>query len=110
MEKFKLGTDARCALGGTAGVAVACKIPILASRVRLPGSAPFCIFFFPIMGSVRSLLFMVVRSCRTFYIAMVKPLISCFPILLLTHLYAAESQEVSKIPISFKDVQPKVGY
>ena len=75
-----------------------------------PGQRTFLYFFFPIMGSVRSLLFMVVRSCRTFYIAMVKPLISCFPILLLTHLYAAESQEVSKIPISFKDVQPKVGY
>lgn len=29
----------------TAGVVVSCKIPILATRVRFPGSAHFCIFF-----------------------------------------------------------------
>ena len=30
---------------GTAGVVVSCKIPILATRVRFPGSARFFYFF-----------------------------------------------------------------
>ena len=33
-------------LSGTASVVVSCKIPILATRVRFPGSALFFVVFF----------------------------------------------------------------